>query len=107
MCRFDARRIRAQHDDRVAKLTDFDISRALWSEVTVTRTRGVCGKPPYLLPEVARGRAADRKPDIFSLGATLFAAVEGRTARPNPHGVSGTAHQVYMETPHHAGPLVA
>jgi hypothetical protein len=64
-------------DDGDAKLTDFGVARAIWSDATVTAGALVAGTPAYLAPEVARG--GDRSPasDIFSLGATLFAAVEG------------------------------
>ncbi|MGW4076404.1 serine/threonine-protein kinase [Streptomyces asiaticus] len=96
-------------EDGVAKLTDFGISRALWSEVTMTQTGGVRGKPPYLPPEVARGEAADRKSDVFSLGATLYAAIEGRSPygeASHPMAYVARAIEGYIETPHHAGPLV-
>ncbi|GHH82384.1 hypothetical protein GCM10018793_42090 [Streptomyces sulfonofaciens] len=68
-------------DDGVVKLTDFGISRALWSDPTVdgSRSIGVRGKPRYLPPEVANGRLADKMSDMFALGATLYAAVEGRS----------------------------
>ncbi|EFL25588.1 LOW QUALITY PROTEIN: histidine kinase, partial [Streptomyces himastatinicus ATCC 53653] len=94
--------------DGVAKLTDFGISRALWSEVTLTRTGGVQGKPPYLPPEVARGASADRKSDIFSLGASLFAAVEGQSPygeAAHPMAYVARAIDGAIETPHRAGPL--
>lgn len=94
--------------DGVAKLTDFGISRALWSEVTMTVTGGVQGKPPYLPPEVARGGTADRKSDIFSLGASLFAAVEGQSPygeASHPMAYVARAIDGSIETPHRAGPL--
>ncbi|WP_262701116.1 MULTISPECIES: serine/threonine-protein kinase [Streptomyces] len=96
-------------EDGVAKLTDFGISRALWSEATMTQTGGVRGKPPYLPPEVARGEAADRKSDVFSLGATLYAAIEGRSPygeAAHPMAYVARAIEGYIETPHRAGPLV-
>ncbi|MEU9968373.1 serine/threonine-protein kinase [Streptomyces malaysiensis] len=96
-------------EDGVAKLTDFGISRALWSEATMTRTGGVRGKPPYLPPEVARGEAADRKSDVFSLGATLYAVIEGRSPygeASHPMAYVARAIEGYIETPHRAGPLV-
>ncbi|MFD0442238.1 serine/threonine-protein kinase [Streptomyces indonesiensis] len=96
-------------EDGVAKLTDFGISRALWSEATMTQTGGVRGKPPYLPPEVARGEVADRKSDVFSLGATLYAAIEGRSPygeASHPMAYVARAIEGYRETPHHAGPLV-
>jgi cellulase/cellobiase CelA1 len=38
----------------------------------------VVGTPAYLSPEVAAGADASFASDVFSLGATLYAAVEGR-----------------------------
>ncbi|WP_370944156.1 serine/threonine-protein kinase [Amycolatopsis sp. cg5] len=62
-------------DDGTAKLTDLGIAR--WAEVTRTETGLVGGTPAYLAPEVADGLDATKASDVFSLGATLFAAVEG------------------------------
>jgi serine/threonine protein kinase len=59
-----------------AKLTDFGISRAT-GDVTVTATGEMLGTPAYVAPEIAQGRPASSASDVFSLGATLYAAVEG------------------------------
>jgi eukaryotic-like serine/threonine-protein kinase len=59
-----------------AKLTDFGISHAL-GDVTLTSTGMVTGTPAYLAPEVARGIESGFASDVFSLGATLYAASEG------------------------------
>ena len=63
-------------ENGVAKLTDFGISRAA-GDVTVTATGEMLGTPAYVAPEIAQGRAASAASDVFSLGATLYAAVEG------------------------------
>jgi serine/threonine protein kinase len=63
-------------DDGTAKITDFGISRAI-GDVKLTATGEIAGTPAYLAPEVARGEDADFAADVFSLGATLYAAVEG------------------------------
>jgi serine/threonine protein kinase len=63
-------------DDGKALISDFGIAHAL-GDATLT-TRGlVHGTPAYLAPEVARGGEADFASDVFSLGATLYSAVEG------------------------------
>ncbi|WP_143446157.1 serine/threonine-protein kinase [Kibdelosporangium aridum] len=62
-------------DDDFAKLTDFGIS--IWRAVTQTDIGTISGTPAYAAPEVAEGRPASEASDVFSLGATLFAAVEG------------------------------
>jgi serine/threonine protein kinase len=61
----------------IAKLTDFGVSRTVWGEITLTSTGPVMGTPAYLAPEVMDGRQPTSASDVFSLGATLFAAVEG------------------------------
>ena len=63
-------------DSGDAKLTDFGISRAT-GDVTVTATGEMLGTPAYVAPEIAQGRPASSASDVFSLGATLYAAVEG------------------------------
>ncbi|MFJ4768761.1 protein kinase [Streptomyces uncialis] len=63
----------------LATLTDFGISSALWQGSARALTLSVRGKPPYLPPEVARGEAAGPPADVFGLGASLYAAVEGRS----------------------------
>ncbi|WP_020662596.1 serine/threonine-protein kinase [Amycolatopsis benzoatilytica] len=62
-------------DGRI-KLTDFGIARNV-SEATMTRTGIMLGSPAYISPEVASGGAVTPDADLWGLGATLFAAVEG------------------------------
>lgn len=61
--------------DDITKITDFGISRALGDAST---TGVLAGTPAYLAPEVAQGGKADFHTDVFSLGSTLYAALEGR-----------------------------
>ncbi|MEU2617808.1 serine/threonine-protein kinase [Streptomyces sp. NPDC007157] len=92
----------------VARLTDFGISRALWSDTTQSVTGGVRGKPRYLAPEVARGRQPGEKADVFSLGAALFAALEGRSPygeAEHPMAYVARAIEGHIETARRAGPL--
>jgi serine/threonine protein kinase len=63
-------------DDGTALISDFGIAHAL-GDATLT-TRGLIhGTPAYLAPEVARGGEAEFASDVFSLGATVYSAVEG------------------------------
>lgn len=62
-------------DDGIAKLTDFGVSRASW-DTSATGGGLVAGTPGYFAPEVARGGDPTPASDVFSLGATLYAAVE-------------------------------
>ncbi len=63
-------------DNGAVKITDFGISRAT-GDVTATATGTAVGTPAYFSPEVARGEDAEQSSDVFSLGATLYTAVEG------------------------------
>ena len=63
-------------EDGGAKITDFGISRAV-GDGSVTGPGIVVGTPAYLAPEIAAGGAATYASDVFSLGATLYQAVEG------------------------------
>ncbi|MGH3878872.1 MAG: protein kinase domain-containing protein [Actinophytocola sp.] len=62
--------------DGTAKITDFGISRAA-GDATVTATGFMAGTPAFLAPEVALGHEGDSRSDVFSFGATLYAALEG------------------------------
>jgi eukaryotic-like serine/threonine-protein kinase len=64
-------------EDGQVKLTDFGISRNV-SEITMTNSGLVLGTPAYIAPEVAAGEPVTSAADLWSLGATLFAATEGR-----------------------------
>ncbi|HEX3591077.1 MAG TPA: serine/threonine-protein kinase [Pseudonocardiaceae bacterium] len=64
-------------EDGQVKLTDFGIARNV-SEVTMTSSGLILGTPAYMAPEVAEGRPVTPAADLWSLGATLFSAVEGR-----------------------------
>ena len=63
-------------DGGTVKITDFGIARA-GDDVKVTETGLMAGTPAYLAPEVAAGAAPSPAADVFSLGATLYAAIEG------------------------------
>jgi eukaryotic-like serine/threonine-protein kinase len=72
--------------DGRAKISDFGISRTA-GEDTLTQTGMLSGTPSYLSPEIARGEDPSPASDAWALGATLFAAVEGRppyASLPNP-----------------------
>jgi eukaryotic-like serine/threonine-protein kinase len=85
-------------EDGRVKLTDFGVSRAV-DDVQLTRTGLIAGTPAFLSPEVARGQTPTAASDVFALGATLYAAVEGRP----PFGLDDNAyallHKVATSTP--------
>jgi eukaryotic-like serine/threonine-protein kinase len=61
--------------DGTAKVTDYGISAH--RAQTVTSSGKISGTAVYVSPEVADGSGAKAPSDVFSLGASLFAAVEG------------------------------
>lgn len=61
-----------------AKLLDFGIARASSEEdAQLTQTGWLAGTPAFLAPELARGRPADARSDIYSFGVTLYFALSG------------------------------
>ncbi len=58
-------------------LTDFGIA-TMAGDPALTSTGVVLGSPAYMSPERARGKAFGPESDLWSLGATLFVAAEGR-----------------------------
>ncbi|MEU4831555.1 serine/threonine-protein kinase [Streptosporangium sp. NPDC023615] len=63
-------------DDR-AVLTDFGLA-ALEGDVSITQAGIVLGSAGYIAPERVLGAKASPAGDLWSLGATLYTAVEGR-----------------------------
>jgi eukaryotic-like serine/threonine-protein kinase len=64
-------------DDGRVVLTDFGIAQ-VEGDPSVTSTGMLVGAPSYISPERARGHKPGPPADLWSLGALLYAAVEGR-----------------------------
>ncbi|MFC7388337.1 serine/threonine-protein kinase, partial [Sphaerisporangium rhizosphaerae] len=87
-------------------LTDFGIAKSE-GDSNITRTGMVIGSPGYTAPERARGDHTGPESDLWSLGATLYFAVEGRPAYERK-SVSETLAALMTEQadpPTQAGPL--
>ena len=94
-------------DDGTAKITDFGISRAV-GDATVTATGILAGTPAYLAPEVAQGEDATFAADVFSLGSTLYTAVEAVPPfglDDNPMALLHRIATSEITPPEQAGPL--
>lgn len=63
-------------ENDLAKISDFGIARGHLDE-QLTLTGFVTGTPAYFSPELARGGDPSQAADVWALGATLYAAVEG------------------------------
>ena len=91
------------------KITDFGISR-LTDDGTATLTgTNTVGTPAFFAPEVARGEQAGFPSDVFSLGATLYNAVEGTPPFGKLDNTIQMLHKVASgeyRRPEKAGPLL-
>ena len=93
--------------DGTARITDFGIAHAM-GDVSLTTTGMVTGTPAYLAPEVAKGGDASPASDVFSLGSTLYAALEGRPPFGTSENAMALLHLVAsgdVVPPQSAGPL--
>ncbi|WP_214416150.1 serine/threonine-protein kinase [Sphaerisporangium fuscum] len=87
--------------DGQAVLTDFGVA-VLDDDSAMTGTGVLIGTPAFIAPERAQGGKAQRASDLWSLGVTMFMAVEGRS--PFQRGnVLGTLAAVLYQDP---GPLL-
>jgi len=92
-------------DHRVV-LTDFGIARA--TDATTLTTAGVLiGSPSYIAPERARGGPSGAAGDLWGLGASLYAAVEGHPPFERDSALASLTAVVADEPDPatHAGPL--
>ena len=93
-------------DSGRATLTDFGIATST-NDATITGTGLLLGSPSYIAPERAKGHRPGPESDLWSLGATLYTAVEGRPpfdrgeALPTLTAVVSDDHEPFVA----AGPL--
>lgn len=92
-------------DGRVL-LTDFGIA-AIEGDSSITRTGELVGSIDYLAPERVTGGAPDPSSDLWSLGATLYTAVEARSPFRRTSPISSLQAVVNDEppVPHQSGAL--
>src|SRR3954467_7636612 len=74
-------------EDGVPKISDFGIARNA-GDPALTQSGFVTGTPSYFSPELATGHGPSPAADVWALGATLYAAVEGDPPYP-PRGDPG------------------
>lgn len=94
-------------EDGSALISDFGISHAL-GDATITATGMIHGTPAYLSPEVARGQQSRFASDVFSLGSTLYAMLEGAPPFGADNNAIALLHKVargVYPPPKHAGVL--
>ncbi|HET6197755.1 MAG TPA: serine/threonine-protein kinase, partial [Acetobacteraceae bacterium] len=74
-----------------SKLSDFGLVKGGEPDPSFMTFGTTVGTPHYMAPEQARGEAIDIRADLYSLGATLYHAVTGRTP------FSGSSAAVLMD----------
>jgi serine/threonine protein kinase len=98
--------------DERAVLTDFGIAQ-FEGDPRLTQTGMVMGSPGFTAPERIRGSDATPASDLWSLGATIYAAVEGRGPYEQRGGAITTMSAIINEdapvAPHaqHLAPVIA
>ncbi|MEU9832935.1 serine/threonine-protein kinase [Streptosporangium sp. NPDC048047] len=89
-----------------AVLTDFGIAM-LEGDSSVTRTGALIGTPAFIAPERASGGPAEFASDMWSLGVTMYMAVEGRSPFERAHPLATLSAVMHQDPPPmlSAGPL--
>ena len=89
-----------------AVLGDFGIAH-FDGDSTLTSTGMVMGSPAYVAPERAHGKPASAASDLWSLGITLWTALEGRSPFERDNALATLTAVITEDAPPapHAGPL--
>ncbi len=85
-------------EDGVAKISDFGIARNA-GDPALTQSGFLTGTPSYFSPELARGAEPGPGSDVWALGATLYAAVEGRSPYPQQKNPVAVLHDITSGQP--------
>ncbi|MBQ1049715.1 protein kinase [Micromonospora sp. C51] len=96
-------------DDGRVLLTDFGLAVFDDGDQTMTGPGTILGSPQYVAPERAAEGVSSEHADLWSLGATLHAAVEGRApyARSTAMATLSALASAPPDPAPHAGPLSA
>ncbi|SCF03141.1 serine/threonine-protein kinase [Micromonospora mirobrigensis] len=94
-------------DDGRVVLTDFGLATFEGGDGAMTGPGLVLGSPQFVAPERARDGVSDPRTDMWSLGATLYAAVEGQSpyARGNAMATLSALATEPPDPVRRAGPL--
>jgi eukaryotic-like serine/threonine-protein kinase len=92
-----------------AVLIDFGIAQSAQTSGGATTASMLIGSPAYIAPERARGGPSGPPADLWGLGASLYAAVEGTGPFEREGGALPALTAVVADEPEpapHAGPLL-
>jgi predicted Ser/Thr protein kinase len=81
-------------------VVDFGLARDV-SSTSASTQNGIVGTPAYMSPEQAEGTTAllDRRTDVYSLGATLYDIVAGRTPFVGSNALTLLTKVMYEDAP--------
>lgn len=65
-------------EDGVPKLLDFGLATLADTAPAGGKPRAIAGTPDYMAPEMWRGQPADRRTDVYALGAVLYHLLAGK-----------------------------
>jgi tetratricopeptide (TPR) repeat protein len=68
-------------EEGTAKLMDFGLAKML-GQSSITQEGIIVGTVAYVAPEIALGKGADARSDLYSFGAVLYEALTGRPPFP-------------------------
>jgi eukaryotic-like serine/threonine-protein kinase len=71
-------------EDGIVKLRDFGVANVTEASLpaatpVVTKTGMIVGTPAYMSPEQAKGKAVDKRADIWAFGCVVYEMLTGRT----------------------------
>ena len=87
-------------NDGGVKITDFGLA-TIADLPSITNQDAIIGTPAYMSPEQAQGTVLDARSDLFSLGATLYEMVSGKS----PFLDQNLAMTINRVLQHHPEPL--
>src|SRR5690349_9969872 len=64
-------------EDGIPKLLDFGLATLADTAPAGGKARQIAGTPDYMAPEMWRGQPADRRTDVYALGAVLYHLLTG------------------------------
>lgn len=85
-------------DNRVLKVGDFGIAKAVDTKTDITTTGKIIGTVAYISPEYASDQELDARSDLYSLGVVLYELVVGKPPFEEPTSVA-TAMKHLNERP--------